>query len=433
MKRMAIRLITIAIAAAMLVVAAACRVRPHNGSSSSTTSDVSVSDDPKNTEEVKDVSPRPFTSDVRLNPNDPNKYYVTVRAEAGTTVVFEGTDGSKKELDVSSKRDVTFNVHVSSLLPQDYIETDTVTVKPQVFQIDASGNKSIIEVPEVEVDVPKIEIDFETPDTFESDDGIVTIKGNLATSQLKAQLIMGTEKITVDENGNFAYTVKRDIGEHKFDFTARLIGHTTMHKTFTVNVTQVLIVIPESFCARSLNVDESIRVYGSVPAGARISIASNDPEFTLKSEPEIDGNGNFNFEVNMPTPAKSYNFIIKATLLDGSVIERPFSVERPPVYTDYVPTVWPGSYEEMSNPVHVTDMRGFLIKGTVGEIIYDGDYFVSKFTLDSGELIEIEYHDHYSTAADLKKGSRYTMYGYSLGTTVSPDGNLRLFIWFVQD
>ena len=377
-------------------------------------------------------------SDVKLNPNDPNKYYVTVRANEGTKVVFEGTDGSKKELDVSSKQDVTFNVHASSLLPQDYIETETVTVKPQVFQIDGSGNKSIIDVPEVEIDVPKIKIEFETPDYFESDDGIVTVRGSLATSQLKAQLAIGTDKLQVDEFGNFAYSVKRDKGEHKFEFIARMIGHMTLRKTFTANVTRVLtaeqiIVIQPTFHTRSLNVEESIRVYGAVPPGAHISIASNDPEFSLKSEPEIDEVGNFSFEVNLPTPAKAYKFLITAKLEDGAVFERPFSVERPPVYNDYVPTVWPGGYEEMMKPIHVTDMRGFLIKGTVTEIIYDGDYLVAKFTLDSGELIEIEYHDHYSTASDLQEGSHYTMYGYSLGTSVSPDGNLRLFIWFVQD
>ena len=329
-------------------------------------------------------------------------------------------------------------MHINSLLPQDYIESDKVTVQPSVFQIDASGNKSIIEIPEIEIDVPKLMVEFETPDYFESDDGVVTIRGKIATSQLGAQILIDNDPLTVDENGNFAFSVKRDKGEHAFDFIARMIGHTTVHKTFTANVTRVLtaeqiIVIPPTFHARSLNVEESIRVYGAVPAGSRISISSNDPEFSLKSEPEIDESGNFGFEVNLPTPAKSYKFLITATLEDGAVFERPFSVERPPVYNDYVPTVWPGSYDEMMKPVHVTDMRGFLIKGTVNDVIYDGDYFVAKFTLNSGEQIEIEYHDHYSTASQLESGVAYTMYGYSLGTNVSPDGVLRMFIWFVED
>ncbi len=383
------------------------------------------------------VSPK-SQAEVRLNPNDPNKYYVTVRANEGTTVRFEGTDGSSKELEVSSKQDVTFNVHINSLLPQDYIETDTLTVAPTVFRIDSDGNKNIIEVPEVEIVVPKLMIDFETPDAFDSEDGVVTIKGRIATSQLNAELSVNGEQIAADQDGNFVYSVKRDKGEHDFEFMARKIGHTTVHKTFKANVTQVLtaeqiIVIPPSFSSRSLNVEESIRVYGAVPPGAKIAISSNDPDFTLKSEPEIDENGNFGFEVNLPTPAKAYKFFITATLEDGAVFERPFSVERPPVYNDYVPTVWPGNYSEMVKPVHVTDLRGFLIKGTVNEIFYDGDYKLAKFTLDSGELIEIEYHDHYSTASKLETGLHYTMYGHSLGTSPSPDGNLRLFIWFVQD
>ena len=382
--------------------------------------------------------PKKSQYDVKHNPNDPNKYYVTVRANEGTTLVFEGTDGSRKELEVSSKRDVTFNVHKNSLLPQTYIETETVMVQPMVFQIDAEGNKSIIEIPEFEIEVPEINVEFSTPESFESDNGVITIEGCLAKGQPDTAMTINGEKLSTDENGNFAYSAKRDMGEHNFEFIAQRIAHRIKRVNFRANVTRVLtvdqiIVIPDAFHARSLNVEESIKVYGAVPVGSSISISSNDPDFTLKTEPEIDASGNFGFEVNLPIPAKSYKFLITATLEDGSVFERPFSVERPPVYNEYVPTVWPGSYEEMSKPVHVTDMRGFLIKGTVEEIIYDGDYLVAKFRLDDGNLIEIEYHDHYSTATNLELGARYTMYGYSLGTGVSPDGNLRLFIWFVQD
>lgn len=382
--------------------------------------------------------PKKSQYDVKHNPNDPNKYYVTVRANEGTTLVFEGTDGSKKELAVSSKRDVTFNVHKNSLLPQTYIESATVMVQPMVFQIDADGNKSIIEIPEFEIEVPEINIDFSTPESFESDNGIITIEGCLAKGQPDTVMTINGEKISTDDDGNFAYSVKRDMGEHSFDFIAQRIAHRTKRAAFNANVTRVLtadqiIVIPDTFHARSLNVEESIRVYGAIPTGARIAISSNDPDFSLKTEPEIDASGNFGFEVNLPIPAKSYKFLITATLEDGSVFERPFSVERPPVYNEYVPTVWTGNYDEMMKPVHVTDMRGFLIKGTIEEIIHDGDYLVAKFMLDGGKLIEIEYHDHYSTASKLDVGSRYTMYGYSLGTGVSPDGNLRLFIWFVQD
>lgn len=384
--------------------------------------------------------PKKSVADIKLNPNDPDRYYVTVRADEGTTVYFEGTDESKAKLDVSSKRDVTFNVHINSLLPQSYIETDTVKAMPNVYCIDAEGNRTDVEMPEIEITVPKLSnyIEFATPDNFESDDGVVTIRGSIATSQLDAELLIDGDHVDVDEFGNFAYSVKRDKGIHTLDFIARKIAHVTLHKTFTANVTQVLsaeqiIVIPPTFHARSLNVEDSIRVYGAVPAGANITVTSNDPDFALKTEPEVDESGNFGFEVELPIPAKSYKFFITATLEDGAVFERPFSVERPPVYNEYVPTVWQGNYEEMIKPVHVTDQRGFLIKGTIEEIIYDGDYIVAKLMLESGNLIEIEYHNHYSTASKIEVGSKYTMYGYSLGTNVSPDGNLRLFIWFVQD
>ena len=85
----------------------------------------------------------------------------------------------------------------------------------------------------------------------------------------------------------------------------------------------------------------------------------------------------------------------------------------------------------MIKPIRAEEKRGFKISGTLNEILYDGDYLIATLTIGDGHTIEIEYHNHYSTASTLEPGSDYIMFGYPLGMT--EEGVLRVFIWFVQD
>ena len=211
-----------------------------------------------------------------------------------------------------------------------------------------------------------------------------------------------------------------------------------MRRTFKATVNKQLtaadiISIPEEVDTRVLNVETSIELTGTVPAGAVLQVVPKDAECTVKDQPTVDENGNFRFSVNLPTAAKCYELQLTATLADGTVYTRPLFVERPPVFNEYVPTVWRGDYSEMSKPVHITDLRGFVIEGTVAEITYDDDYLVATFTLNDGHTISIEYHDHYSAARQhpLEAGKQYKLYGFSKG--VDESGMLRMYIWFVSD
>ena len=239
-------------------------------------------------------------------------------------------------------------------------------------------------------------------------------------------------------DGSFAYTTKLDKGEYEIVGEIKLGGYMIMRRTFKATVSKQLtasdiISIPEEVDTRVLNVETSIELTGTVPAGAVLQVVPKDAECTVKDQPTVDENGNFRFSVNLPTAAKCYELQLTATLADGTVYTRPFFVERPPVFNEYVPTVWRGDYSEMSKPVHITDLRGFVIEGTVAEITYDDDYLVATFTLNDGHTISIEYHDHYSAARQhpIEAGKQYKLYGFSKG--VDESGMLLMYIWFVSD
>ncbi|MBR4636128.1 MAG: zinc ribbon domain-containing protein [Clostridia bacterium] len=376
-------------------------------------------------------------AEITVNPNNPDMYLITVPAKEGSKIVFEFGDGQlSEEYEVSHKNGIVFQLASAQLLPAEPIEGTTCEVTPKVYTKDAEGNLNPIEMPSVTINVPKLDITFETPDNFEAANGLVEVKGRIQPLQKAAQLTLNGQTLAVDDNGNFEYSEKKDKGEYTLEFEGRLPGHSIYHKTFTAKVEKILtadeiVVIPRSFVTRALNVEDFIRVNGTVPAGSTISVVSDDPAFSLRSEPVIDENGNFDFEVNLPEAAKAYPFTIICTLADGQVYERPFSVERPPVYNEYVPTVWPDNYDEMIKPNHLTDKRGFVLKGNIEEILRDDDYLVAKLNLDAGQSVIIEYHNHYSGATELVPGNHYVMFGYSLG--LDEDNMLHMFIWFVQD
>ena len=375
-------------------------------------------------------------TEFSIDPNSPNTYNVTVRADEGTILVYETSNGQQFEHQVPHKNGVTFTVSVPDLLPVEPIEGTTCEVTPKVYIKEADGTLTPIEIAPQTIDVPPLEFTFDTPDSFEAENGNVEIRGRIRQDQRNAEITINNEPVTVNDDGSFLYQKKMDKGEYTLDLLAKLGGHTIYRKSFNATVKKILtaeeiVVIPKSFVTRALNVEDSIRVNGTVPKGTVISVVSQDPEFSLKSQPEVEEGGSFSFEVNLPEAAKAYPFTIVATLSDGTVYERPFCVERPPVYSEYVQSVWAENYEEMLKPVHVTDKRGFKMTGTIEEIIYNEDYLLAKMALSDGSVIEIEYHNHYSTASELTVGERYTMYGYSLGT--NDEGMLRMFIWFVQD
>ena len=383
------------------------------------------------------------TNSVIVNTNNPDSYYITVYSPAGSILVYEDSTGATTEQQVPEKGYVTFNVASNRLRPTTPIEGETCDIYPTVSVKNADGTLTKLEIPRITLKVPKLNASFETAEAITSDDGVIEIKGKVDLTQTDLQnnapvVTVNGETVTPESDGSFAYTTKLDKGEYEIVGEIKLGGYMILRQTFKVTVNKQLtasdiISIPEEVETRVLNGETSIELTGTVPAGAVLQVVPKDAECTVKEQPTVDENGNFRFSVNLPTAAKCYELQLTATLADGTVYTRPFFVERPPVFNEYVPTVWKGDYSEMSKPIHITDLRGFVIDGTVAEITYDDDYLVATFTLNDGHTISIEYHDHYTAARanPLEVGKQYTLYGFSKG--VNESGMLHMYIWFVKD
>lgn len=403
-----------------------------------------------------------YTARIAQSEDRADSYRITVNAGIGDKAVFKTTSGEVRELEITSKRYVTFNVLISDIIPNEPIDTPTYTVEPIVGVIRKGENEVIkVNIDPISVEVPQFAVvfDHETEleqqisgegqtaepgansdhkqhaidvDTIACGMGAVTISGRLP--ELDITVTFDDEPVKLEGN-TFSYTTKFETaGEHRIQFVAAAPGYLTVRRTFKAIVANDLtaeqvICIADNFNTRVSNETDEITVVGTIPAGAQLRVESTDPQFSLKSDPSVDADGNFSFTVNLPIASKNYNMNIIATTKSGSEIVRPFAVQRPPVFNEYVPTVWACSYDDMIRPMYF-GTKGFQIVGYITELISNGDCQRAKMQLATNQTIVINYYNHYAGASTLEANKNYTMYGYPIG--LNADGELEVFIWFVR-
>ena len=403
-----------------------------------------------------------YTAEITRSEDRADSYHITVNAGLGDTAVFKTTSGEVRELEITSKRYATFNVLISDILPKEPIDTPTYTVEPIVGVI-RKGETEVIKanIAPITVDVPQFAVAFDheielenilsgesqtpepgvTPeqkqypidaDTIVCSMGSVTISGRLP--EIDITVTIDGEPIELEGN-TFSYTAKfESAGEHQLQFAASSPGYLTVKRTFKAIVdadltAEQVICIDDSFNTRVSNETDEITVVGTVPAGAQVRVESEDPQFSLKAGPSVDSNGNFSFTVNLTIASKNYEMNIIATTKSGSEIVRPFAVQRPPVFNEYVPTVWACSYNDMIKPMYY-GTKGFQIVGYITELLSSGDCQKARMQLSTNQTIILNYYNHYAGSSTLEANKNYTMYGYPIG--LNADGELEVFIWFVR-
>lgn len=421
-------------------------------------------------------------SRIEKSQSDPSYYIITVVAKEGDVLVFENCLGERKEYTVSSKNEVAFNAHISSLLPQEPIDSDTLKVTPTVYLKTKDGRLNRIEMPSVTIDVPRFALGFDyeteyyksqqptenspvpsiepsavpsgtgspeptepTPEpeptqiivdenTIECVNGKITISGFVSDENVCVKF-NGT-RVEVDANKKFSFSTKFITqGEHLIEVEATLPGYRTLHKTITAVVKEELspeqiIIFDEGFHTRTSSDSTEIVVKGTVPVGAVITVSSDAEGFTLNGEPTVDEKGYFTFIVNMPEVMTDYALTITASMSDGMTVQRRVHVQRPPLYADYVRSVWACDYNEMSKPARY-NTQGFKLTGVVTEIYESTDCVRAALMLPSGDIVVITYYNNYTGSSEILAGENYTMYGVPTG--MNADNMLEVYIWFVED
>lgn len=395
-----------------------------------------------------------YYASIAANDANDDMYYLTVRGNAGDTAVFRSSSYETTQLEITAKGYVVFNVYKKDLLPIAPIDEEQLEVTPTIAIIKKGTDTPLsIDVNTITISVPEFNIIFEHEqelnqegqadktegqkvidvNTIECYEGKITISGKVPENTVTIKC--DNTEVEIQDN-LFSYSTQFvSQGEFQINFEATLPGYRTIKRTFTAIVrddlsVEQIVFIDDDFQTRVSNGTEELEIYGTVPKGTTLSISTDDADLVLKSEPTVDEEGNFSFVVGLPIASKNYTMLINATLADGSIVSRSFAVQRPPLFNEYIPTLWACHYSDMIKPNYF-GVKGFVINGRLIEIISDDDYLYARLTLDDGNDINICYYNHYVGSSVLEEDNTYTMYGYPI--RINEDGVLEVFIWFVRD
>ncbi|MCR5808994.1 MAG: hypothetical protein K6G56_05475 [Clostridiales bacterium] len=373
---------------------------------------------------------------IEPNPTDPGAYYVTVYAKEGKVLIYETEDGTRKETTVDARGYAKFNVPVSSLMPVVPVDSAVYAATPKVFIRNDDGTETPVEgMGQIMLDVPAIDVKFDNPDTFTSEDGNVNITGFI--DLIATELTVNGERVAINQDGSFSYEkVYEDTGDYDIDVEAKLPGHQIYRHKFNVSVIKAtpatpLVQMPweygdTTFSQRVKNSIDTIEVRGRVPAGSTLTAncASSNASLTV---PTVDAEGNFTFSVKMAY-AGDYPIMLTCTSDTGLVSEREIHVQRAPDWSSYTQGAMEMNYASFA----YESRQGYRLEGTITEILEQEDRALFVLTLADGNTLILEYHNHYGTAGAVVEGKSYKkIYGRPMG--LNEDGIPQIYVWFIDD
>lgn len=372
---------------------------------------------------------------VEESAENPGYYLVTIHGNEGDVLVYETPDGRRQEVTVDSRKHVVFKVPESSLMTVDPVEGSTYEATPKVYLKTEAGEVPIEGIPSVTLSVPTIDVRYNCGDDIVSEDGNVNVSGHI--DLIGTKLSIDGENVVINQDGSFSHDISyEETGDHTIAIEGRLGGYQVYRHNINVTVneahtSEALVQLPweygdTTFSQRVKNSVDTIEVRGQAPAGSDISVNCESSNAAL-SVPVVNDDGSFSFSVKMAY-AGDYPISIICNTEDGKVSERIIHVQRAPEYSTYLKGAWQMNYASFS----YDSRQAYQIKGTITEILQEGDYYLAMLELDSGDKLVIEYHPHYGSAGAIEVGKKYeALYGRPMG--LNTDGIPQAYIWFVED
>lgn len=372
---------------------------------------------------------------VEPNKTEEDYFNVTVFAKEGKTLIYETADGRRREVTVPAEDVVVFKVHKSSLMPVEPIDSTVYEAKPTVYIKNDDGTTTLIEdMPTVMLEVPEIKVDLDLPDTYISDDGKVNVAGHI--DLISTELTVNGEQIAINPDGSFSHEIVfEDTGMYPLQIEGRLPSYQIYRRTVNVDVQAAtpstpLVQLPweygdTEYSQRVKNSVDTIEIRGMVPAGSTLEASCASSNAVL-SNPTVADDGTFTMTVRMAY-AGDYTIHLTCTSESGQISERDVHIQRAPDWSRYMAGAWQMNFAAFA----YESTQAYQIKGTVTEILQEGDYILAKMELTDGNTVVLEYHNHYGSAGDLVVGQSYEkIFGRPMG--LNEDGVPQIYVWFIE-
>lgn len=345
---------------------------------------------------------------------------IKVYARKGYTVRFQ--EGDLIQDAVIQNTSVTFCIPQSIWIPNDPIESSSITVTPTIYVIEPNGSGEVIQVKidPIEIKLPAVIITLDKPETNEliTSDNSVEISGSV--SDPTATVFIGDTQLQTDQNGYFRGIYHMDtLGEHEVFIEARKPGTEVVRTRLLITYTKTdlaLTVTNESM----RTFEDTIEISGVLDRGAQLSVSGIETigDINVNSE-----DGTFSFTASVPevglyTPTLS----VTAGNVTSTIT---VYIEHAPNIDDYIYSSRSFDYENVID--RSTMDRHYEIRGTIVEVQQVDPYVIATMLTNDGDYLTFRYY--HTTTVEANDGKDYKIYAYPTG--LDSDGRLTMYCWFI--
>ncbi len=373
------------------------------------------------------VTRTPSVEKSQLDSGEP-AYILKIYSKNGNIVRF--SEGETVQEATVQDGVVKFRIAEQLWIPNQPTDGDTYKTTPNITIINAEGKETKVEMPEITIDIPKLELEVVNPSVMAivTEFGIVDVNGKVGNAS--AQVFLNDKEISVDSEGNFSGTYQfADMGAQTLIIEGRLNGYSIARKEVQVDYSQNAsgIKLDESVKLNgsdNTGWDNTLTVTGSMPQGATIKISG----VTFEGTPTFDSTeGRFSFKAVLPEIGL-YTVTIESTL-NGVTTTKIIFMEHMPNKDTYTRTAYKfdNTYENIMSEPHQN--QGYKIDCEVVEIIRSTPYKLIKVKTTGGHEVLIEY---YHDTASFEVGQKKAVYGFPDGID-EETGLLKIYAWFVYN
>ncbi len=281
--------------------------------------------------------------------------------------------------------------------PDDYAETDTVAVSPNMEIIEPDGNVTKLELPDVLVHVAPLSLTLSEPVGEEvelnMDGSPLTITGVVDDDY--AEVTVNGESVLVYSGGNFQTTVDMKLNEGEtgaIEIVARKVNRVTARKVLTVKpyeIKEMDLEVTTAFKDLRAAADGALTVTGTVTPGATVTMTSTSADVTCGNV-VVTESGTFSCPITIKKDAYGLYLFNVSAKAEG------YTDKEVSFMADYVAKS-PNTYRNgasLIGKVYDSITSGSMkegpvvFTGKVMEIISKDPYTVVKFqTTDKKEVI----------------------------------------------
>ncbi|MEL7610105.1 MAG: hypothetical protein AAGU74_11455 [Bacillota bacterium] len=350
-------------------------------------------------------------------------YAITIYARNGSTVRFTaGT--TQKDFPVTNGK-IGVRIAEAMWIPQEPVDASPVMVTPDFKVISEDGTITPVEIDPIAIAVPSLTMTITSPQSSSvtTDSGKIQVAGTLSDPGAKAYI--NDQECTVDASGNFtgSYTLTQT-GPQTVTIEGRKAGYVTARSTLTVDNSAAATTIALAEGGTLRGTAETFTVKGTMEPGSTITVTGD-----VTGEPVVDSAaGTFSFTANTPNVGQ-YSAVVTATK-DGVSSTKEFHLEHAPDLDTYAQGAHAMDYARIvAAPTH---SQAYKCVGTIEEIIEDGETILAKMDVGSGNMVVIEYHPNYPSAATIEvgDGKTYSIFAYPNGKHEA-SGLPLVYAWFV--